>query len=100
MQADPIILEIYLIEYFKIVFLNIYSCAYKTLFANPVASLESVWQTLSFGDNNRINEFQIKKIAKLNYHENINYSNIIYEMLIHMKQLNSYLLSAHRVTRK
>ena len=30
MQVAPIILEIYLIEYLKIVFLNIYNCAYKT----------------------------------------------------------------------
>ena len=31
-QAAPIIPEIYWIEYFKIVFLNIYNCAYKTSF--------------------------------------------------------------------
>ena len=32
MQAALIILEIYWIEYFKIVFLNIYNCVYKTHF--------------------------------------------------------------------
>ena len=37
-QAASCILEIYLIEYFKNVFLDIYNCAYKTLFANPVTS--------------------------------------------------------------
>ena len=36
MQVAPIILKIYSIEYFKTVFLNIYKCVYKTLFANPV----------------------------------------------------------------
>ena len=36
MLAALIIVEINLIEYFKTVFLNIYNCAYKILFANPV----------------------------------------------------------------
>ena len=35
MQETTIILEIYLIKYFKLVFLNIYNCTYKTSFANP-----------------------------------------------------------------
>ena len=45
LQETPIILEIYWIEYFKFVFLNIsrtiYNCACKTLFENPVICTES-----------------------------------------------------------
>ena len=36
MQMALFILAIYWIEYFKIIFLNIYNCVYKTLFASPV----------------------------------------------------------------
>ena len=36
MQAASFILKIYRIEYFKIVFISIYNCAYETLFASPI----------------------------------------------------------------
>ena len=42
-KAVLIIVEIYWIEYFKIVFLNIYNCVYKTPFAYPVAYVDVIF---------------------------------------------------------
>ena len=55
MQAALIILEIYGIEYFKTVFLNIYNCVYKTPFTNPVTNLcytiKDVYNVMLYGEN-------------------------------------------------
>ena len=37
----------YIIKYFKLVFVNIYSCTYKTLFTNPVIHLAKFIPNLS-----------------------------------------------------
>ena len=65
MQAAPCIPEIYRIEYFKLVFLNIYNCTYKTPFRKSSHICACMYTCIHILSDNKKIQFYKRGIGKV-----------------------------------